>query len=163
MSGPVLLVLRLLVTVCLYAFIGWAFWALWKDIQQQAHLIASRKIPTIRLMVEHETLEPYTTHFSQPEILIGRDPVADVHAEDEILSARHARLTYHHLQWWLEDLNSTNGTLLNGERLYTPTIVVSGDQVECGKFSLTIGLAVETINPPTQRIPSVHEDLDEDE
>ncbi len=160
MSGPVLLVLRLLITASIYAFLGWALWALWRDVQQQSALLANRKIPTISLNIQPAREELRVSHFVQPEILIGRDLAADVRADDETLSARHARLTYHHRQWWLEDLQSTNGTFLNRERLYTPTVVVSGDQVDCGSMTFTISLATESINPPTQKIPSQLDDLD---
>jgi pSer/pThr/pTyr-binding forkhead associated (FHA) protein len=160
MSGPVLLVLRLLITASLYAFLGWALWALWRDVQQQSALLSNRKIPTISLNIRPFREEARVRHFVQPEILIGRDLAADVRDDDETLSARHARLAYHHRQWWLEDLQSTNGTFLNRERLYTPTVVVSGDQVDCGSMTLTIGLTTDSINPPTQKIPPQVEDFD---
>ena len=49
--------------------------------------------------------------------MIGRDTHCDLSVMDEALSAHHARITFHHGQWWLEDLNSTNGTFLNREKL----------------------------------------------
>jgi pSer/pThr/pTyr-binding forkhead associated (FHA) protein len=70
--------------------------------------------------------------FSQPEIMIGRDPGCDLSMLDEALSAHHARLAHHHGQWWLEDLNSTNGTILNREKLTTPAVVITGDEFKCG-------------------------------
>jgi pSer/pThr/pTyr-binding forkhead associated (FHA) protein len=60
---------------------------------------------------------------------------------DEALSAHHARLAHHHGQWWLEDLNSTNGTLLNRERLTTPAVVITGDEFKCG--NTVFGIQVE--------------------
>ena len=47
MSGPVVFVLRLLLTVSLYAFLVWAFTNLWRDIKLQSALLAARKIPPI--------------------------------------------------------------------------------------------------------------------
>ena len=154
MSGPVLLALRLVLAASLYAFLGWALWGLWKDVQQQGHILLARKIPTLSLTIQFSREDVRVSQFTQPEILIGRDPAADIRSEDETLSARHARLVYHHRQWWLEDLNSTNGTHLNQDRLYTPTVIVSGDRVDCGPLTVTIGLAGEEINPPTQKITS---------
>ena len=49
MSGPVVLALRLLLTVSLYAFLAWAFINLWRDIKLQSALLAARKIPPISL------------------------------------------------------------------------------------------------------------------
>jgi pSer/pThr/pTyr-binding forkhead associated (FHA) protein len=45
-------------------------------------------------------------------------------------------------------LNSTNGTRLNRERLSTPTVVTSGDQIGCGKTRLTIGLSGDAVTAP---------------
>jgi pSer/pThr/pTyr-binding forkhead associated (FHA) protein len=44
-------------------------------------------------------------------------------------------------QWWLEDLNSRNGTLLNDSPLETPTVVTMGDVVTIGntQFKLEPG------------------------
>ncbi|HQU36847.1 MAG TPA: FHA domain-containing protein, partial [Anaerolineales bacterium] len=67
----------------------------------------------------------------------------DVSLMDETLSAQHARITYHHRQWWLEDLNSTNGTSLNENPLTTPTVVISEDEFKCGNVSFVIRIDTE--------------------
>ena len=64
--------------------------------------------------------------------MIGRDTHCDLSVLDEALSSHHARITFHHGQWWLEDLNSRNGTLLNREKLNTPAVIITGDQFKCG-------------------------------
>jgi len=60
---------------------------------------------------------------------------------DEALSAHHASLCHHHGQWWLEDLNSTNGTFLNREKLTTAAVVITGDHFKCG--NTVFGIQVE--------------------
>ena len=72
--------------------------------------------------------------------LLGRDPVCDFQIKNETVSARHARLSYHHKQWWIEDLNSTNGTFLNEEPLYTATVIVSGDEIRCGQVDILVSI-----------------------
>lgn len=152
MSGLILLGLRLFLALSLYAFLAWAFLSLWRDVKQQSELLAARKVPPISLTIRRGETAPQVRHFTQPEITIGRDPACECPLQDETASARHARLSYHHGQWWLEDLNSTNGTFLNRERVSTPTVVVSEDQIGCGKISLTITLAGDMVMPPTQKI-----------
>ncbi|HQV94061.1 MAG TPA: FHA domain-containing protein [Anaerolineales bacterium] len=81
--------------------------------------------------------------FQQTEIIIGRHAQCDVSLMDETLSAQHARITYHHRQWWLEDLNSTNGTSLNEHPLTTPTVIISDDEFKCGNVAFVIRIDTE--------------------
>lgn len=51
-------------------------------------------------------------------LVIGRDSKAcDLHVPDPTVSRKHARLVAHAGALWVEDLNSSNGTLLNGQRI----------------------------------------------
>jgi pSer/pThr/pTyr-binding forkhead associated (FHA) protein len=152
MSGPVVLALRALLAVSLYAFLGWAFLSLWRDIRQQAALLSARKAPPISLTTTRGDQLPRTQHFTQSEVTIGRDPACESPVEDDAVSSRHARLTYHHAQWWLEDLNSTNGTLLNHEKLAMPTVVISGDIFVCGETRFTITLAGDNLITSEKKI-----------
>jgi pSer/pThr/pTyr-binding forkhead associated (FHA) protein len=60
-------------------------------------------------------------------------------------------LTYHHGQWWLEDLSSTNGTFLNHLPISMSTVITSGDEIVCGNVHLTISLSENVITESTQR------------
>jgi pSer/pThr/pTyr-binding forkhead associated (FHA) protein len=151
MSGPVVLFLRLLLTVSLYAFLVWAFTNLWRDIKLQSALLAVRKIPPISLTISPTGQVPLIRRFIQAEVNIGRDPACECPVDDEAVSSRHARLSYHHNQWWLEDLNSTNGTLLNQENLAIPTVVISADEFRCGSTLFTVSLAGDLLMSPTKR------------
>ena len=138
MTGEVLLALRLLLGVSLFAFLGFVLWLLWSDFRTQAGILASRKIPPLSLLVQTEDNPPQLRNFQVAEITIGRDPACECILPDEAVSTHHARLSYHHAQWWLEDLDSKNGTKLNNELLNIPTVVISGDQINCARTSLTI-------------------------
>jgi len=151
MSGPVVFVLRLLLTISLYAFLVWAFTILWRDIKQQSALLAARKIPPISLTLTFTGQVAHIRRFIQAEVTIGRDPTCECPVEDEAVSARHARLSYHHNQWWLEDLDSTNGTLLNQEKLTIPTVVISGDEFRCGSTLFTVSLAGDLLIAPVRK------------
>jgi pSer/pThr/pTyr-binding forkhead associated (FHA) protein len=152
MSGPVVLGLRLLLTIVLYVFLGWAFVSLWRDIKLQAALLASRKVPPISLTIARNKSASQIRHFVQPEITIGRDPVCECPVEDAAISGRHARLSYHQNQWWLEDLDSKNGTFLNNEKLDMPTVITSEDEFRCGDIIFVISLAGDFVMPPTKII-----------
>jgi pSer/pThr/pTyr-binding forkhead associated (FHA) protein len=151
MSGPVVFALRLLLTVSLYAFLVWAFMSLWRDIKLHSSLLAARNIPPISLALARDDQVQQIRRFFQPEVTIGRDPACECPLEDNAVSARHARLSYHHNQWWLEDLESTNGTLINHEKLTLPTVVTSGDEFRCGGTSFTISLAGDILPSTSQK------------
>jgi len=152
MSGSIVLALRLLTALALYGFLGWVMYYLYREVQRQSFNLASRRVPGISIMVRHGGGSSTLKHFAQPEITLGRDPGCDVPVPDDTVSARHAQLVYHHGQWWLEDLSSTNGTLLNETPITMPTVITSGDEIRCGGTRLAISLSENVIIEPTQRI-----------
>ncbi|MGB7874228.1 MAG: FHA domain-containing protein [Anaerolineales bacterium] len=152
MSAPFVLALRVLLTLSLYTFLGWTLFTIWRELRTQGTILAARKIPGINLNIQIGDQPPTQHYFSQSEILLGRDSHCDLPLPDDTVSTRHARLSHHHGQWWLEDLGSTNGTMLNKDKVSIPTVVINGDEVECGKASITISLGFDATNPPTQRI-----------
>jgi pSer/pThr/pTyr-binding forkhead associated (FHA) protein len=147
MIGSIALVLRFLMAVILYAFLGWALFSLWYDIKQHSALLASRKVPAITLIITSSDSNKQKRYYIQPEVIIGRDPSCECPINDEAASARHARLSYHHGHWWLEDMASTNGTLLNDENLSMPTVVMSDDKFMCGQTTFRISLIEDIILP----------------
>jgi len=138
MTGIVVLILRILLTVCLYGFLIGAMYILWHELRANQHLVSAKKPPLVSVRVLDT--DPEICHqFTLTQLLIGRDPSCEVCLPSELVSAQHARLSYHHNQWWVEDLQSTNGTFLNEERVYTPTVLITGDELRCGKVYLQIG------------------------
>ena len=139
MSGPILLILRIALVLVLYAFLAWALLTLWRDIKRQDEILAHQQAPAISLLpLSIEGLD--SLHFSSSMISIGRDPVCDLPLEDKTVSASHARLSYHHGHWWVEDLNSRNGTFLNDEPVSEQLVLTTGDELRCGQvaFGVTI-------------------------
>jgi hypothetical protein len=135
MDATLVFVLRMLMVIVLYTFLGWALITLWRDLKRQGRWAATRQAPPITL-TSTEGFGMF--RFEKPEIIIGRDSTHDITVSDLTVSTQHARLSYHHNQWWLEDLDSTNGTFLNQEAVTGPTVVDNGDQVGCGQVFFTI-------------------------
>ncbi len=152
MSGTIIFALRLILAIALYGFLGWALLLLWREIRKQGISLANRRVPTINLAVHHGHAAPVVKNFSQPEITFGRDPGCDIPLVDDAVSTRHAQLTYHHNQWWLEDLASTNGTTLNQMSVTMPTVLTAGDEIQCGSTRLIVNLSTNTLVSPTQRL-----------
>ena len=74
--------------------------------------------------IPHELTEPITT--------IGRAPENTLHLEDPSVSGRHAQLEQVGEEYQLTDLDSTNGTRVNGELVTSATLRV-GDRIRFGK------------------------------
>ena|SRR5882672_12395311 len=69
---------------------------------------------------------------------IGRDAGNDVSLPDEAASARHATLEQVEGEWWIEDLGSTNGTLVNGARIGKRERVRFGDEIGIGRVAMRL-------------------------
>ncbi|MEL6106563.1 MAG: GGDEF domain-containing protein [Planctomycetota bacterium] len=67
-------------------------------------------------------------------LLIGRDEQADMVLSDSGVSRRHAELIRHEGVYAIEDLGSTNGTLVNGMPIDRQQILNTGDTVRIGSF-----------------------------
>lgn len=70
-----------------------------------------------------------------PQIVLGRDPSCDVVIEHPTVSSRHARLIRAKRGFLLEDLGSTNGTFVAGDRVQQAK-VATGDDVRLGDVTL---------------------------
>ena len=139
MTGVAVLIIRALITLTLYVFLGTALYIIWQDLRAKSELARSAQIPPITISPILEG-EVNALEFVNSEVILGRDTSCNFSIQDETISSRHARFSFHHNQWWLEDLNSTNGTYLNDDRVFTPTVVISGDEVRCGQIELKISI-----------------------
>jgi hypothetical protein len=73
-----------------------------------------------------------------PVTVIGRHPRATIVVDSSFMSSEHAQLAWQQDRWWVSDLQSTNGTFVNGTRVRAATGVRAGDTIEAGgvKFQL---------------------------
>lgn len=87
-----------------------------------------------RLIIKNGGFEGMTFELSAAETLIGRNPTTDITLLDEGISREHAIILYdaEDDSYGLEDLQSTNGTQVNGKRVRSATLV-SGDAVQVGR------------------------------
>ena len=72
------------------------------------------------------------------KVKIGRDPSNQVVIPDDTFTSRHhAWISYEETDFWLEDLGSTNGTLLNGHPVVKRQVLSAGDKIRVGHTELT--------------------------
>ena len=61
---------------------------------------------------------PQTEWSLEPgEYILGRYPSNDIVIPDPYVSRRHARIFFKDGEWYIEDLDSTNGTIVNNEEI----------------------------------------------
>ena len=68
-------------------------------------------------------------------VMIGRRPESDIHIDNLAVSGQHARVMTIAGDSFLEDLDSTNGTFVNGKRVKKHPLA-AGDLITIGKHSL---------------------------
>ena len=71
-------------------------------------------------------------------VIIGRSPGADIVIGDDFVSASHARISPSGDGAVLEDLGSTNGTVLNGQPVRAPHTLHAGDAIDIGTVRLKV-------------------------
>ena len=139
MTGIVVFILRIILATSLYVFIWIMFITIWRQLKTQIKLLSPEINNMLRLIpVEHEQID--AIEIKQAEVIVGRDPNNRIYIPDETISAQHCRIYFSDQQWWINDLNSTNGTYLNDEIIDRPCVVTDGDMIMFGqvKFSIQI-------------------------
>jgi serine/threonine protein kinase len=77
-------------------------------------------------------------------IEIGRDNTCDVVIPDDpLVSREHVRIAFDGKRYWIEDLGSTNGTLVNGRRLTRRRALNPGDKLKIGNTELLVEVVPE--------------------
>ena len=71
-------------------------------------------------------------------VVIGRSPSSDIVIDEPYVSSTHARLTLQGPALVLEDLGSTNGTLVNGHVIGQPVTLREADEVLIGDAILRV-------------------------
>src|ERR1051326_5473910 len=95
------------------------------------------------------------------QITIGRDSTNEIVINDAEISRRHARLTFQGGKYVLEDLGSTNGTFVNGQRLAGPRVLKAGEVVSFGEQIIlvfevnNIDAGATMVSPRASAVPSV--------
>jgi hypothetical protein len=138
-----LFLLRILLALLLYAFLGSIVYLLWQDLRRAAAEAREREKMRGRLIVVSSNLSsPAVGDTLQllPLTSIGRAPTNSIAIPDDTASFEHALISQRDGKWWLEDLGSRNGTLLNGAPVTVPTVISGGDLIGLGQVQFRLEL-----------------------
>jgi hypothetical protein len=146
-----LLVLRLLAVAVLYAFLIIVVYVIWRDLGTVAR--AQHQIPDVSTVADEAVapagrlrivsggespLQTGDVFDLRTHATLGRASDNHVVLLDTFVSSYHARLDRLDGEWWLTDLDSRNGTLLNGVPVTKPVPLVDGDVIGLGKVELKL-------------------------
>lgn len=82
------------------------------------------------VLVDAKTRRPI--YLRKKDVLIGRGDDADIQINLDTVSGRHARIHLTSRGWALSDLNSHNGTKLNGRYITEPQLIFDMDMITFG-------------------------------
>ncbi|UCF85210.1 MAG: FHA domain-containing protein [Desulfobacteraceae bacterium] len=113
-----------------------------------------------RLYVSEGPLKGQTFDFKKKTVFIGRSSRNDIQINDKMISRKHLKIFKTGESFSIEDLRSTNGTLLNGE-LIAPgqgyelteqdTIVIGNTVIQLDGISPAKALGTKDLGPPSPR------------
>ncbi|MEA3350593.1 MAG: FHA domain-containing protein [Chloroflexota bacterium] len=88
---------------------------------------------------------------SKQEMIVGREPSADISIDVAEISRQHTRLRLEANGYMIEDLGSTNGTFVNGRRLSGPHLLRPGERIQLGE---AVTLAYQVAHDPDATLVS---------
>ena len=158
-SDQALDILKLVLLGLLYLFFARVLWAVWSEVRRSGRSVARADVDEYASTVAAEAprggrrqrvargrsgrvarlviIEPKarrgTAFALQGDITIGRDPSSTIRIDgDTFISTHHARVYDVDGQPMVEDLDSTNGSFHNGNRLVGARLLRPGDRIQVG-------------------------------
>ncbi len=135
----VVLLLRFAVLLAIYLFLCQVVMVVWRDLRRPGAERQTKVEARARLLV----VDPGGTDYLPGHVFslldrasLGRGTENSVVLADGHVSSRHAVLDYHRDAWWVSDVGSRNGTLLNGEPITAEAQLQEGDLLGLGQVRL---------------------------
>jgi hypothetical protein len=151
MTDPIEVLLKFAFIAVLYLFLLWVARSALKDLGRRSAeapddgtvdrpaLFGTRardgrdNLSAARLIAQQGGgLQPGQSFEVGAGITIGRAPDSEVRIDDTFASGRHARVYDREGRVYLEDMNSTNGTYVNGRRVSTQELLRADDRIRIG-------------------------------
>jgi len=128
---------RIVFVALIYLFLFRILTALLADLQLKGLIRKEEKdFGSLEVLIGGELLpKGRVFRIDHKGLTIGRGKNNDVVLTDHFVSLDHARISHHKGVTTIEDLGSTNGTWVNGERIHSPVQLVAGDYVKIGSIT----------------------------
>jgi len=125
------LILHVVLLISIYVFLLFAVKTISKDLSA-AREEGGERVPAIAIL-EGDGMGHSNPIPIDDQILLGRAPDCDIILEDTFASAHHARIYRDNSSYWLEDLGSTNGTMVKDKHIERPVKLSRGSQFKIGQ------------------------------
>jgi len=96
-----------------------------------------------KLVLSHAGVILQSFPLDKESLIIGRRDNCDVVLDDPVVSSQHSRVFRipseyldDHYDYYIEDLGSTNGTQVNGDKIHQPTQLKNGDNIKIGRHRM---------------------------
>ena len=123
--------------------------------------MAEEAVP--RIWINEPEEAPRSVGMDEGRMVVGRGEHCDVCLDDEAVSYDHLEIVRHGPSLIAADLDSSNGTLLNGEALDRNRRLRNGDVLQVGRFRLEVALPPQTRHEATAAAPAGAIELTDDE
>jgi hypothetical protein len=136
----IILALRIAVVFLLYLFVYQVVRVIVRELRTAGadQTVASQYGSLVVTNPGQSGLAPGKRFPLGPVNTIGRSMDNDIPLNDNFLSSEHAMLQWDGQAWTVEDLESTNGTRLNGQDVVQPTSLDYGDTIQVGHIDLKL-------------------------
>lgn len=129
------LVFKIIIIGIIYLIIFYALGIMYKDMKNGDKKVRKRKkefgLEIINCGLSNELRKGSVVPISR-ELTIGRKEDNMIVLSENYVSGHHARIYIRNGKYILEDLNSTNGTILNGQKLDDKSYLKVNDEIEIG-------------------------------
>ena len=109
-------------------------------------------MPKFTLLLGRKTMQVYD--LSKDRVVVGRDEGVDILIDNPSVSRRHAEFRMEGGNWVIEDLGSSNGSFMGGQKIVGARPLQIGDEIGLGKFSIVFGKEVGDAAPAARAQPA---------
>ena len=127
---------KLVLLAILYLFLARVLWTVWVSVRSPARNPTPQLVAAPTRLVDIVTGADWPLPAEGTSIVLGRDPACDIHLDDPSVSSRHCRITMRNGQPLVDDLGSTNGTIINTARITGTHLLAAGALITLGTRSV---------------------------
>ncbi len=126
--------------IVLYLFLFWSFKTVVRTIRDTTQ--RSGRAEGIGRKIHFEVVEPREHRGTKVPLVdgmrIGRDADCALVLDDQYVSGHHTAIRVRGDDFFVEDLGSTNGTIVNRRKISQPTRIRRGDTVQIGRTVMEV-------------------------